>query len=108
MAIAIRIFFAALLALSVAALPISGSFAVANTTTAMEHSDCDKAMSDTCDLAMPDCNAMGLCALKCFTYVGFEPPTLIVREWQLASSQPFMEKRMASRMVETPFHPPRQ
>ncbi len=108
MASAIRIFFAALVALSVAALPISGSFAAANTVTAMEHSDCDKAMSDPCDQAMPDCNAMGLCALKCFTFAGFEHPALVVREGQLAASQLFMDKRMTSRMVETPFHPPRR
>jgi hypothetical protein len=108
MAGAIRIFLAALIALSVAALPVSGSFAAGNTASAMEHSDCDKAMGDPCDKTMPDCAAMGLCALKCFTFVGFEQPVLISRDWRSTSSQPFAVKQMVSRLVETPFHPPRQ
>ncbi len=108
MAGVIRIFMAALIALSVAALPVSGSFAAASTASVMEHSDCDKAMGDLCDKAMPDCAAMGLCALKCFTFIGFERPVFIARDWQSAASQPFIVQRMVSRMVETPFHPPRQ
>jgi len=108
MAGAIRIFMAALIALSVAALPVSGSFAAGNTVSAMEHSDCDKAIGDPCDQIMPDCAAMGLCALKCFTFVGFEQPVLISRDWRSASSQPLVIKQMVSRLVETPFHPPRQ
>jgi hypothetical protein len=108
MAGVIRILMAALIALSVAALPVSGSFAAANTASAMKHSDCEKAMADPCDQAMPDCAAMGLCALKCFTFVGFEKPVFIARDWQCAASHPFMVQRMVSLMIETPFHPPRQ
>lgn len=108
MAGVIRIFMAALIALSVAALPVSGSFAAASTASVMEHSDCDKAMGDPCDKAMPDCAAMGLCALKCFTFAGFEQPIFIARHSQSAASQPFMVQRMVSLMIETPFHPPRQ
>lgn len=107
MASGIRIIMAALIVLSVAALPVSGSFAAANTESAMKHSDCDKAMGGPCDQTMLDCAAMGICALKCFTFVGFEQPSFISRDLRSAASLPLPAQRMASLMVETPFHPPR-
>jgi len=106
----IRAILVALIAFSVAALPVAGG-----TARAMSHDAMLTApMADCCPQGKPcekptnDCGSMAACALKCFTLTGAPVGPQVVALVGLASERPaFLRQRFRSPSEHPPLPPPR-
>ncbi len=98
---------AALIVVAVATLPATAGFAASASMGMVEHMDCQDPAAPSCDKAMADCTTMGACALKCFSFAGFDTAEFALRDWRVNSALLLVSERLASRAPAIPFHPPR-
>jgi hypothetical protein len=107
----LRAIFVALVAASVAMLPVAGSMAHAasvGTTFIADHSDCCQE-GKSCEQPMPNgCGKIAGCALKCFNFSGTILSGVIANPIAEASVEPALAGlNPPSRPTAPPLPPPR-
>lgn len=109
LAMLIRRVLAAVIILSVATLPASASFAATqNAKSAIsDHIDCHDKSQPPCHESSDGCVAMGSCALKCFSFSGFDPCYDCRPDWTSRVGVPFFMDFVPLFSAAPPFHPPR-